>query len=170
KDRALKPATAGDLSVTFPSAQPVSGTISVGNTPSVNQGTSPWVVAGNVASATADSGNPVKTGGVFNTTPPTVTTGQRVDQQMSSRGEALIAQRPSGISLDNTGFNVNNSRAVVQVNKGSDAQAWWTEIGGATNGPVAVKAASTAAAAADSALVTAFSPNSPLPAGSNLVG
>lgn len=144
--------------------QPVSGTVSA------NQGTSPWVVAGNVASASSDSGNPMKTGGVFNTTLPTVTSGQRVDQQMSNRGEALIAKGPSGFSIDNTGFNVNNSPTVVQGNKGSNAQAWWTEIGDTSNGPVAVKAASTAAAAADPALVIAFSPNSPLPAGSNLVG
>ena len=139
------------------STQPVSGTLTA------NQGTSPWVVAGNVASGTSDSGNPVKTGGVFNTTPPTVTTGQRVDQQMTNRGETLIAKGPSGFSIDNTGFNVNNSPTVVQGNKGSNAQAWWTEIGDTSNGPVAVKAASTAATTTDPALVTAFSPNSPLP-------
>lgn len=40
----------------------------------------------------------------------------------------------------------------------------------ASHGPVAVKAASTAAVAADPSLVTAFSPNSPLPAGSNVIG
>lgn len=53
--------------------------------------TAPLSVNGSVASGASDSGNPVKGGGVFNTTQPTVTTGQRVDQQMTNRGEALVA-------------------------------------------------------------------------------
>ena len=40
------------------------------------------------------------------------------------------------------------------------ANAWSTKITDATNGPVAVKAASTAAVAADPALVVSLSPNS----------
>lgn len=48
-------------------------------------------VQGNVASGAADSGNPVKIGGVYNTTLPVVTNGQRVDIQASSQG-ALYAQ------------------------------------------------------------------------------
>src|ERR1035437_8662808 len=36
---------------------------------------------GNIASGSADSGNPVKVGMVFNTTPPTPTSGNRVDLQ-----------------------------------------------------------------------------------------
>jgi hypothetical protein len=114
---------------------------------------------GNAASGASDAGNPVKAGGVFNTTQPTVTTGQRVDLQATARGELMIAKGVSGLSIDNTGFNVNNTPTVVQGNKGSNAQAWWTEIGDATNGPAAVKAASTAAAATDPALVVAVSPN-----------
>jgi len=69
---------------------------------------------GSVASAATDSGNPVKVGGVFNTAQPTVTTGQRVDAQFSNRGEQLIAKGVSGFSIDNTGFNVNNTPAVTQ--------------------------------------------------------
>ena len=42
--------------------------------------------AGNIASGATDSGNPVKIGGVFNTTPPTFTNGQRGDIQVNSRG------------------------------------------------------------------------------------
>jgi hypothetical protein len=57
----------------------------------VQQGTPPWSVVGNVASAAADSGNPVKIGGVFNTTQPTVTTGQRVDLQTTSHGGLIVA-------------------------------------------------------------------------------
>jgi hypothetical protein len=39
-----------------------------------------------VASGTTDSGNPVKVGGKYTTTPPTFTTGQRGDLQLDSRG------------------------------------------------------------------------------------
>lgn len=48
-------------------------------------------VQGNVASGSADSGNPVKVGGVFNTTPPTLTTGQRGDLQLDSSGNARVS-------------------------------------------------------------------------------
>ena len=47
-----------------------------------------WV-GGKQASGASDSGNPVKIGGRYNTTMPTVTDGQRVDAQMTNRG-ALI--------------------------------------------------------------------------------
>lgn len=53
---------------------------------SVTQSGAPWsdVVTGNVASATADSGNPVKIGGVYNSTLPTLSAGQRGDAQLDS--------------------------------------------------------------------------------------
>ncbi len=101
-----------------------SGTQTVGGTVTANIGTTgglaldatlsatqPRTVTGNTASGTADSGNPVKTGGVFNTTPPTVTTGQRVDQQMTARGEVLVAKGVSGFSIDNTTFTANQGTA-----------------------------------------------------------
>lgn len=47
----------------------------------------------------------------------------------------------------------------TQSTAGTSAQAWWVRIGDATNGPAAVKAASTAAVATDPALVCAISPN-----------
>ncbi len=76
-----------------------SGTFTVGGTVAatqsgtwtVQQGTPPWSVNGNVASAATDSGNPEKVGGVFNTTQPTVTTGQRVDAQSTARGGLIVA-------------------------------------------------------------------------------
>ena len=47
-----------------------------------------------------------------------------------------------------------------QGTKGTNAQAWWVEIGDGTNGPVTVKPASTAPAATDSSLVVGINPNS----------
>lgn len=43
-------------------------------------------VGGNVASGATDSGNPVKAGGKYNSTLPTLTDGQRGDVQLDSRG------------------------------------------------------------------------------------
>lgn len=47
-------------------------------------------VVGNVASAVADSGNPVKIGGKYNSTPPTFTDGNRGDLQLSAAGELKV--------------------------------------------------------------------------------
>lgn len=48
-------------------------------------------IQGGVASGATDSGNPVKTGGVYNTTPPTLTNGQRGDTQMDQQGDTLMS-------------------------------------------------------------------------------
>lgn len=91
--------TAGALRVdNSASTQPVSGTVTA------NAGTGTMGVGGNVASGNADSGNPVKTGAVFNTTQPTVTTGQRVDLQADSRGDLR------GVIMDG---NLTNGAAYV---------------------------------------------------------
>lgn len=46
-------------------------------------------VEGNVAGGAADSGNPVKVAGVYNSTLPTYTNGQRAELQLSSKGIAF---------------------------------------------------------------------------------
>lgn len=65
-------------------------------------------VVGNVASGATDSGNPVKVGGVYNTTPPTLTNGQRGDAQLLVDGSTRSAmvggpQAPSD-TMTNSGF------------------------------------------------------------------
>lgn len=52
-------------------------------------------VGGNVASGAADSGNPVKTAGVYNSTKPTFTTGQRGDAQLTTRGAMIVTLAPT---------------------------------------------------------------------------
>lgn len=47
-------------------------------------------VTGNVASGSADSGNPVKVGAKFNSTPPTFLDGQRADLQTGNRGSLSV--------------------------------------------------------------------------------
>lgn len=48
-------------------------------------------VEGTVASGATDSGNPVKVGGVYNSTKPTLTDGQRGDLQLNSRSDLLVS-------------------------------------------------------------------------------
>lgn len=60
-------------------------------------------VQGNVASAASDSGNPLKIGGIFNTTQPTVTTGQRVDFQSTARGAQIVATGADAFTVGGTG-------------------------------------------------------------------
>lgn len=49
-----------------------------------------WQVVGNVASLSADSGNPIKMGGVYNTSSPAPTNGQRIDMQMDGLGDVNV--------------------------------------------------------------------------------
>lgn len=69
---------------------------------------------GNVASAAADSGNPVKTGTKFNSTQPTFTDGQRGEFQMDNRGnqKVTLVGGTTAVSIQGTsagGEGVTNS-------------------------------------------------------------
>lgn len=48
------------------------------------------IMTGNIASGATDSGNPVKVGGIYNSTLPTFTTGQRGDLQVNNRGSLNV--------------------------------------------------------------------------------
>lgn len=79
--------------------QPVNYAMFVGNTP-LNGGQGGLMgVGGAVASGSANSGvNPVKIGGVFNTTQPTVSNGQIVDAQLTPRGAQIVAIGTEGFA------------------------------------------------------------------------
>lgn len=90
--------TAGALRVDGSAAtQPVSGSVTVTQSNAsqlnalVQQGTVPWTVNGYTASGATNLGNPVKIGGAFNTTQPTVTNGQTVDLQSTARGAMIVS-------------------------------------------------------------------------------
>lgn len=84
-------------------------------------------VVGNVASGGADSGNPVKVGGVFNTTQPTLTSGQRGDVQMTSRAETRVA-----ISANATMANCATPADAQTNTSGLQTQARLMSYNGAT--------------------------------------
>lgn len=98
---------------------------------------------GNVASGAADSGNPVKVGGVFNSSPITLTTGQRGDLQLDangylnvhvaagSSGNAAAAATGSAVpaSADFTGLNVaGNLRGQTGVNPSGTVYAAQVDV------------------------------------------
>jgi hypothetical protein len=74
------------------------------------------IVVGAAASGAAKAGNPVQIGGVFNTTQPTVTTGQAVEAQYSARGTALVTPGVEGFPV--TGTKTNNAAAPGTNNVG----------------------------------------------------
>lgn len=76
---------------------------------------------GNVASAASDSGNPVKVGGRYNTTLPTLTDGQRGDMQIGTRGSLAVT------------LFTQNSAAALQASSPGDA-ASNSQTGLLTNG------------------------------------
>ena len=80
------------------------GSVSISGTPSVTLSGAATII-GAAASGSTASGNPVLQGGVYNSTQPTVTTGQAVSDQRSARGTELVTPGVEGFSISNTGFN-----------------------------------------------------------------
>jgi len=70
---------------------------------------------GAAASGATQAGNPVKVGGVFNTTQPTVTNGQAVDAQATARGAYIVATGVDALTVqpgntaNTTAWKVDNS-------------------------------------------------------------
>jgi hypothetical protein len=76
------------------------------------------ITVGNVASGAADSGSPVKTGCVYNTTLPSPSTGQRVDTQCASRGETIVfLQNGSAQGAAYAAMNVDGVTASATANR-----------------------------------------------------
>lgn len=59
----------------------------------------------NAASGSADVGNPIKTGGKYNATPPTLTDGQRGDTQLDSAGNTKVAIAAATSGLVGLAYN-----------------------------------------------------------------
>lgn len=80
------------------------------------------LTGGGVASGATDSGNPVKVGGVYNTTAPTLTNGQRGDAQMDARANlaTTLGTLVSGEDQTNNVLRVEGQFTGVTVS--SDTQ------------------------------------------------
>ena len=81
----------------------------------VQQGTPPWLVGGDVASGSADSGNPIKSGGIARTANPTaVTTGQRVAATFDKLGKQVVVGAIRDLKgVQKTSISVNTETTIV---------------------------------------------------------
>jgi hypothetical protein len=70
------------------------------------------IAVGNVASAATDSGNPVKTGGKYNSTKPTLTNGQRGDTQVEINGATTVALYGKSTNPGDTPVKVSSAGVV----------------------------------------------------------
>jgi hypothetical protein len=77
-------------------------------------------VQGDAASGAAKSGNPVQIGGVFNTTQPTVTTGQAVEAQSTARGAQIVATGVDAFTVGGT-VTANAGSGTFVVGDGAGA-------------------------------------------------
>lgn len=82
-------------------------------------------VGGPVASGGSNADNPLKVGGVFNTTQPTVTNGQIVDSQFTARGAAIVA---TGADTFTTS-SAQSGTWTVQPGNTANSTPWLTTAG-----------------------------------------
>lgn len=96
-------------------------------------------VQGPAASGAAKSGNPVQGGAVFNTTQPTVTSGQVVESQATARGAHIVATGVDvfHVTMDNASVAVTQSGSwTATANQGTAAVlsgAWPVKVTDGTN-------------------------------------
>lgn len=134
----------------FPATQPVSGTVTA------NQGTSPWV-----DSISTWAGGTLGAMANYGTSPGAVLVpGVNAFITNTVAVSAASLPLPTGAA---TSANQCGTSSPCEVSATSSANGVsnpiYAGVSDATNGPAAVKAASTAAVAADKALVVAISPN-----------
>lgn len=81
-------------------------------------GASSQQVQGGAPAGAADSGNPVKVGGVYNATPPTLSDGQRGDVQLDSSGriQVLTTASPLPAGTDRSGTATTSSGTLAAPN------------------------------------------------------
>lgn len=96
------------------------------------------IVQGNISSGVADAGNPVKVGGRYNTTLPTLTNGQRGDAQVSAKGQLqMVIMDAAG---NNRGANVTGGNAMLVYLDGGNTLGVKEQSSGATVSSVASSA------------------------------
>lgn len=107
-------------------------------------------MGGNAASAATDSGNPVKVGGVYNSSLPTFTTGQRGDLQIGSRGSLHVEiwgnDAASAVATSTAGDGASNAGTgmyMIGRNSGFNGATWDRSFTCPSSASVSVTAAAT---------------------------
>lgn len=122
------------------------------------------IVAGNVASGATDSGNPVKVGGKYNLSAPTLANGQRGDLQLDSAGnlKVNVSSAGSGGSTEITD-GTNTANVVAGTGKNGLATATTPSVVNVSQQTVnttAVQLSSTSTVPVNGIIVGALSTNS----------
>ena len=109
----------------------------------------PTQVGGPGASGAALTGNPNRIGGAFNTTQPTVTTGQTVDLQATARGELLVTLSNGAAALLPAAAASADALANPTVTQIGAAELWfngttWDRVRNNVNGTTGDTGAKTA--------------------------
>lgn len=172
-------ATTNPLPVTIPVGSPGAvNLIQVGSNTVLTGGANGLLaVGGPVASGSVNADNPLKMGCAYNLTQPTVTDGKIVDLQCSAHGAKIVATGTDPFIVQQGAAIALSGAWPIKLTDGTNtaptmdvaARAAFHKITDGTN-TAAVKAASTAAVATDPSAVVALSPNSPIPAGSAIIG
>ena len=105
--------TAGLTNVRFRATTLASGSASIRITPTAAAAVGVQHVGGQVASGATDAGNPVKVGGVYNSSLPTLTNGQRGDVQLDASGRQLTAS--IGLGATSNGLTHGKARDLANT-------------------------------------------------------
>lgn len=84
-------------------------------------------VVGNVANNASDSGNPVKIGGVYRTTPSTLSDGQRGDVLLDVNGKPIVkaqVQDNLGNGINSTNYGSSQRNLNVQIGAGQQVDSY----------------------------------------------
>ena len=115
------------------------------------QTNTPLEITGTVAAGTADSGNPVKVGGKYSATQPTLLDGQRSDVQLDSRGNSKVVLRsadgvasPTITTTGSDGLVGSSTNGLAVVGMGYMFGTAWDRIRNNVHAIVLASAARTA--------------------------
>jgi hypothetical protein len=125
----------GNFTVVQTTGSNLHAVLDSGSTTAVTQATASNLnaqVVGSVASAGSNAGNPVKIGGAYNSTQPTVTTGQIVDAQATSRGALIVATGVDAFAVNASQsgtWNINNVSGTISLPTGAATSAKQPALG-----------------------------------------
>src|SRR5579859_1005991 len=128
-------AGSGSFTVAQATGSNLHAVLDSGSTTAVTQATASNLnaqIVGSVASAGANAGNPVKIGGAYNSTQPTVTTGQIVDIQTTARGAQIVATGVDAFAVNASQsgtWNINNVSGTVSLPTGASTSAKQPALG-----------------------------------------
>lgn len=109
-------------------------------------------VEGSSAAGAADSGNPVKTGGKYNSTLPTLTDGQRGDTQIDDRGRTIVRQARSSTPAQSSVAASASSTSLLAANTSRMGATLYNDSASACN----VKLGATASASSFTSRMAAY--------------